>query len=267
MAIKLFVTDMDGTLLNNHHEISDGNQRAIRKAVEDGMVFTIATGRMHKSTVSFAQILGIEVPIITYNGALICTTSGKELYSNCVKPELISDIIDCADELGQYIQIATKTDLYYKEHCSYSDFYEAKTKTPGYAVGEKLKEYTKDVAKLLIIADSPASVPGIIARFKERFGDKLTVVASTDTFIEIIDPATSKANAMLKLADILGIEQKDVLAIGDAGNDIPMIKAAGVGVAMGNAIPEVKAVADYEVKSNEEDGLAEAIDRFFYEKQ
>ena len=82
VSAKLFVTDMDGTLLNSERKISAGNKAMIKKAVEAGVIFTIATGRMYASALPFAKDLGVEVPIITYNGAVIKTTAGKEIFTS-----------------------------------------------------------------------------------------------------------------------------------------------------------------------------------------
>ena len=90
VSAKLFVTDMDGTLLNSERKISAGNKAMIKKAVEAGVIFTIATGRMYASALPFAKDLGVEVPIITYNGAVIKTTAGKEIFTSYLDEDLIN---------------------------------------------------------------------------------------------------------------------------------------------------------------------------------
>ena len=94
MAIKLFVTDLDGTLLDKEHHISEENKRAIREAVERGVVVTIATGRMYVSALPFAKELGVDVPIITYNGALIKSVSGEEYFNAYLPEDAVKDVLD-----------------------------------------------------------------------------------------------------------------------------------------------------------------------------
>ena len=111
MAIKLFVTDMDGTLLNNSRKISEGNKARIRQAVADGMIFTIATGRMYCSALPYAKELGVDVPIITYNGALIKSVSGKIFYTSYLSADMIKEILDFCTENGMYVQSYSNDEL------------------------------------------------------------------------------------------------------------------------------------------------------------
>lgn len=267
MAIKLFVTDMDGTLLDDKKAISPGNVKAIRQAVKDGMVFTICTGRMYVATVPYAKSLGIdEVPIITYNGALIKTLGGKKIFSQFLAPELCLEVLAYATEIGEYCQTYSDDKLYYREHCTESDFYEKHTTTIGYAVGDDITKYVHNTPKMLMIGKNETETTAIVEKLNKKFGGRLQAMRSAYNYVEIMPLGVSKANAMLKLAEILGIEQKDVLAIGDSDNDISMIKVAGVGVGVANCTDNVRQVAKYFVASNENDGISEAIDRFYYQK-
>lgn len=266
MGIKLFVTDMDGTLLDGNRRISQVNYDKIQQAVKDGMFFTVATGRMYKSALPYAEMLGIDVPIITYNGAMIKTVGGKKIAAAYIPEKLVRQVVDFADSMGQYVHIYTENELYYKEHCAESDWYEKAAGIKGIPVGGRLADYNERVPKMLIMAKSAQLVPDMLAKFRQQFDGRLVGQNSDPTYIEVVARGVSKASAMLKLADILHIDRQDILAMGDSGNDVDMIAAAGVGVAVANAAPGVIQAADYQVASNEENGVAEAIDRFFYGK-
>ena len=118
MAIKLLATDLDDTLLNDQFMVSQQNKEAIFKAVEQGVIVTIATGRMFSSALPFAKQLGINVPIITYNGALVkyCNT-GEVLFEQPIDPEVVGEILELFREKNWYIHLYVNDILYVKEHC------------------------------------------------------------------------------------------------------------------------------------------------------
>ena len=133
----------------------------------------------------------------------------------------------------------------------------------GHTVGwDGLKEHTEHVAKLLVISDSAEETAERIQLLQGAFGGRVQAVRSNPTYAEIVLPGVSKASGLQKLAAKLGIPIENVMAIGDSNNDLPMLEAAGHSVAMGNALPEVKAACDDSVGTCEEHGFAEAIERF-----
>lgn len=262
MKAKLFVTDMDGTLLNSERKISEGNKAAIKKAVEAGVIFTIATGRMHASALPYAQELGVEVPIITYNGALIKTTAGKEIYASYLEPELVKEVIAFCWEKGYHVHSYSDEKLYFSKDDEKARYYQHACGVKGQIVGDDLVKYTEKVPKLLMMSDTPEQGEAMMQAVRERFGTRVETVKSAPTYMEILKPGVTKASAIAKLAEIMQVPEEQVLAIGDSGNDIPMLKAAAFGVAMGNATPEAKAAAKYFVADCDHDGLAEAVERF-----
>lgn len=268
MSIKLFVTDLDGTLLPSGQQVSDENIKAAQSAVSAGVTVTIATGRMYKAALPVAKALGVDVPIITYNGALIKTVAGEVLYSNYLAPDLVCRVIDYCREKDWYLQIYSQDELYYAECNKYAKAYEADQQIKGHAVGwDGLKEHTAAVCKLLSITDGAAETDARIAELRSVFGEVLSPVRSKAQYAEIINPGVSKAAGIRNLAERLGISIADTMAIGDAENDLPMLKAAGHSVAMGNAVEAVKKVCDYETGTCAENGWAEAVQRFVLEQQ
>ena len=211
MSVKLFVTDLDGTLLPSGKDVPRENIEAVQKAVRAGVIVTIATGRMYRAALPVAEALGVDVPIITYNGALIKSTKGKVYHTSYLKPEVIEQVVDFCQEQGWYLQSYSRDELWVPVHDEHAQRYEQEQKVEGHVVGwDGLREHTQEVCKLLTISED-------------------------------------------------GIAVADTMAIGDSYNDLPMLKAAGHSVAMGNAVPEVKAVCDYETGRCEEFGFAKAI--------
>lgn len=258
--IKLLVTDLDGTLLPTGTAVSPENIEAAQKATAAGVTVTIATGRMYRAALPVAKNLGVDVPIITYNGALIRTVSGKTLYSSFLAPELIRDVLDFVEEQGWYIQTYSKDQLLYPEQGSFSERYEASQMVKGEAVGwQGLRERTEEVTKLLSVTNDSKETDRRIGILQEHFGDVISVVRSSAYYAEIVNKGVSKASGIQKLAEVLGVEISETMAIGDAENDISMLKAAGLSVAMGNAVPAVKELCAFETGTCEENGWARAV--------
>ena len=260
MAIKLFVSDLDGTMLPDGNVVSAENIAAVRRAVEAGVVVTIATGRMFEAALPVAQALGVDVPIISYNGALIKSPSGRVYEEHPIEPSLAHALLAFCEERGWYIQSYSGGVLRYVDACEESRFYENSQKLTGEAVGwDGLFAHAEGNCKLLLVTKGRAITLERSEALLGAFGAQVDVTRSADCLIEIVSKGISKASALKSLAGKLGIAIEETMAIGDAYNDLPMLKAAGKSIAMGNAFPEVKEVTDYETLSCEEDGLAAAI--------
>ena len=260
MAVKLFVSDLDGTMLPSGDIVSSENIAAVQCAVRAGVTVTIATGRMFEAALPIAEALGVDVPIIAYNGALIKSPSGHIYEEHAIDPMLARDIITFAQARGWYIQSYSGGVLRYAVACEESRFYEDSQKITGKAVGrDGMLAYVTGNCKLLLVTEGRAVSEARAQMLMDAFGAHIGVTRSADRLVEIVVKGVSKASALTALAAKLGITADETMAIGDAYNDLPMLKAAGKSVAMGNAFPEVKEEADYETLSCTENGLAAAI--------
>ena len=260
MAVKLFVSDLDGTMLPNGNVVSAENIAAVQCAVRAGVTVTIATGRMFEAALPVAEALGVDAPIIAYNGALIKSPSGHIYEEYALDPMLARDIITFAQARGWYIQSYSGGVLRYAVTCEESRFYEDSQKITGKAVGrDGMLAYVTGNCKLLLVTEGRAVSEARAQMLLDAFGAHIGVTRSADRLVEIVVKGVSKASALTALAAKLDIPIAETMAIGDAYNDLPMLKAAGTSVAMGNAFPEVKAEADCETLSCTENGLATAI--------
>ena len=260
MAVKLFVSDLDGTMLPSGDIVSSENIAAVQCAVRAGVTVTIATGRMFEAALPVAEALGVDVPIIAYNGALIKSPSGRIYEEYAIDPMLARDIITFAQARGWYIQSYSGGVLRYAVACEESRFYEDSQKITGKAVGrDGMLAYVTGNCKLLLVTEGRAVSEARAQMLMDAFGAHIGVTRSADRLVEIVVKGVSKASALTALAAKLGITADETMAIGDAYNDLPMLKAAGKSVAMGNAFPEVKEEADYETLPCTENGLAAAI--------
>ena len=264
MSIKLFVTDLDGTLLPAGQEVPVANIKAVRDMVNAGVIFTIATGRMYSASVKIAKSLGVDVPIITYNGALIKTVGGEVFHSAYLDPELIIEITDFCQERNWHLQSYSNDNLYYPEYNDFAKGYEAALKiSEGTAIGwDGMRRYTENVPKLLSISSGAEETAQRIKVLKEKFGDRINAIRSNAEYTEITRPEVSKAAAVKILANKWNIDNSDVMAIGDSYNDLPMLKSAGHSVAMGNAPEDVKAVCEFVTDTCANNGFAKAVYKY-----
>ena len=263
MAIKLFVTDLDGTLLPSGVEVSERNARAVRDMVEAGVIFTLATGRMHQAAVKIAEPLKVDVPLITYNGALIKTSAGEVIHEDCLPEELTLALIEYSQARGWHIQTYAGDLLRFAELNRYAEGYMSAVKVEGEAVGwDGLKNFAAGSYKVLLVTDGDEQSKAGIVELEKNFGDRIDAVQSNPQYVEITSKGVSKASALRLMAARYNIPIEETLAIGDSGNDLPMLRAAGVSVAMGNASDAVKAACDHVTGLCVDDGFADAVYKF-----
>jgi Cof subfamily protein (haloacid dehalogenase superfamily) len=265
-VIELLALDVDGTLIDEQMVISRPVRRAVSLAQSRGVTVTIATGRMLDSALPFARELGIEAPLICYQGGLIQAPDAEgPLYRATMSAELVRDALawrqDGADHDWHLVLYADDSlfvaELRYPE--SYYRNLLGKNLRRVEDLASVLDQY--EPVKFLFIAD-PDEADEIEAAMRQRFGGQMEVVRSHANFVEGNPLGVSKGDALSRLAEHLGVPRERVMAVGDQGNDIPMIRWAGVGVAMGSGSPAAKAAADWVAPPFSMNGLAAAIERF-----
>ncbi|OON40224.1 sugar-phosphatase [Izhakiella australiensis] len=267
MAIKLIAIDMDGTLLNPQHQISAGVKAAITAAKAKGINVVLATGRPYVGIERYLLELDLqreEQYAISYNGALVHRAADGELVSEVslgFDDYLYFEAL--ARELGVHFQALDKTALY-TPNKDISEFTIHESYLTGIAVRYRsVEEMDPQLTfpKVMMI-DKPELLDAAIARLPQAARDKYTLLKSAPYYLEILDKRVNKGYGVKMLAELLGLKPEEVMAIGDQENDIAMIEYAGTGVAMGNAIESVKSAAQFVTRTNMEDGVAYAIERF-----
>ncbi|MGI6262373.1 MAG: Cof-type HAD-IIB family hydrolase [Succiniclasticum sp.] len=260
MSIKLIASDMDGTLLSSDIAISETNKAAIRQAVEQGLVFLIATGRMYVSAQPYAADLGLDVPLVTYNGALVEGSLSGKVYSHTPIPlDVALEALTYCKEKGYHIQAYVNEELLVREADSLSEEYRRLSNVPPHPVGDALYHLTAAPTKMLVMTPSDR-FHAIFQDLTEHFRGRLTVVSSKENFIDLIAPGVNKWNGVKAVASLYGIQPEEIMCIGDSGNDVGMIRNAGLGVAVDNANDAARQAAKVVVPSNDDDGVARAIE-------
>lgn len=266
MEYKLIAVDLDDSLLGSDLQISDRNKEALIKAMEKGVLVTIATGRMFISALKYAQQLELDVPIITYQGGLIKNAFSQDvLYNKTLPLDVCQKIIHVCKEKSLHLQVYIEDEYYFEEDNKYSNMYYQQIGVKGIPVGP-LDKFLVDEPNKLLIIDNPDRIVEMKGEFSKLFDSELEITTSKPEYLEFTHKDATKGNALEYLANLKGIERERVIAIGDSYNDISMLQYAGLAVAMGNAPEDVKRHADYVTGTNDEDGVAQAIHRFVLER-
>ncbi len=259
MSIKLIATDMDGTLLTDEKKITQKDFDAIQLAAARGIKFILATGRMYEAAKPYADALKLDVPLISYNGALVKgSRSGEVLFESFMDPELAYEVLQYCQKFRLHVQAYWGGEVYTDRLNEDSRWYSKIINKPVLEIGERLFNEKHKVYKLLIMTD-PETVNPIWLDLGQRFTGRIDLTSSAQNFLEIISPGINKWNAVKHLADTWHIRQSEIMCIGDSLNDLSMIENAKVGVAVANAHPDVRFHAQHIVADNNSGGVAEAI--------
>lgn len=265
--IKLIAVDMDGTLLNEHSRLNQATIDAVKQAKAHGIKVVLCTGRPLTGLRQFVGKLGLTEPgdyAVTYNGAMIQhVADGKVLAHHT----LTLDDYKKIDALGHSHQVHVYAEDEANMYTSFPNIsrysvYEAfLVEMPLFY--KTLDQFDADhmFSKVMFI-EEPELLASAKPEFVAALAEDYNLVQSEPFFLEVLHKKASKGNAVAALAERLGYSMDQVMAIGDQNNDMSMLEVAGLPVAMGNAIPAVKAVAKVVTATNKEDGVAKAIMRY-----
>lgn len=265
MAIKLIALDLDGTLLTSDKQISEANKKALQAARELGVYVVLTTGRPLQAIGTFLEeldLLGENQYSITFNGGLVQENTGRILDKTGFTIEDVRAIRRVTNDLDLPLDVLYGGDVYSLPAVHESLYLTANpllNKIP--VTDEELpEEFVYNKAVSAVAADFlDGQIPKIPAELHERF----EIFKSRDILLEWSPKGVHKANGLAKLIGHLGINQSEVMACGDEGNDLSMIEWAGMGVAMANATEEIKSAANVVLpRTNDEDGIAWAIKHY-----
>ncbi len=261
--IRLAAFDLDGTLMGEDQRFSPRVRQAIAAAQRRDVVITLATGRMFAATRAFAEDLEITAPLICYQGGWVQSVADDEPQHRIpLSKGITQNTLSLARDEGWHTVLYADGHVYLREKLYAPSFYErllGADITVGRPWMEILAEHVPD--KVLFIA-APEAIPEMAQTLKRYFEGEAEIVQSHAKFIEVVPLGATKGMALAWLASHLEIPQSEVMAVGDQENDLSMVAWAGVGVAMGNATPQVQTAADWVAPPLSADGAAIAIERF-----
>lgn len=260
--VKLIAIDLDGTLLDSNHQLPARNREAIQRAVDAGIHVVIATGRPRWSGYSFAQELNLQTPGVYLQGLNIHAPDGTLLHERLMEPETARRVLEYALANGLSVMAYNRERVITRESNILTAQMQKYGETVPHFEPDMLSVPGRHPISKFVFVDDPARAEEIRRGLIGVVRESASVFLSQPNLIEVLPPGASKGGGLKMVLDDMGILAANVLAIGDGENDIEMIELAGIGVAMGNATPHLKAVADYITGTNDEAGVAQAIERF-----
>ncbi len=267
MPIRLIAIDLDYTLLDSTHQVPAENQLAVGEAREAGVQVVLASARPPRSMRRFHAQLGLATPVVAYNGALVFDlAAGRALRHTAIAPEAASAAVAFLRQVDPLLNITLEC-----EDVWHIDVFDEGLQQvvveygidPPHGIGtvdRVLDERSAAVTKILFTAahlDEAA-----LEELDRRLGSAVCAVRTSDRLVEVMAAGVSKAQAVEWIANDLGISAAETLALGDNYNDIPLLRWAGIGVAMGNAPETVQRGADVVTLTHDEAGVAAAIRRY-----
>ena len=270
--IKLIATDLDGTLLRDDHlTLSPANREALTRAADAGIEVVVATGRSLAAVAPPVLELPFLLYFITCNGSITTDREGHILRAAPLPLDTTLEILEHLTTMGDFaVQLyadqkmyLSRTDWEHRDFIHLPAFHLKTLFSSEESIVDDLMERARQPGTHLEKINMPYLTPEQKAEIKvwlaQRYGDRVRAVSTMECNLELTDREGSKGAALAALCQMLNIHTAQVMALGDADNDIGMLQTAGIGVAMSNAIPEVQAAADWITLSNEEDGVAHAI--------
>ncbi|SHM42367.1 hypothetical protein SAMN05660826_00978 [Caldanaerovirga acetigignens] len=284
---KMIALDVDGTLISSGYTVSSRTRQALRKAIEMGLIVTLATGRFWGSAVRIAKSIPVNAPVVSNDGALIKDVhSGKELFYRPLSLEVAKHVLKGAGRYPSFeVQIFLKErkifsgTAYWKmqlrryfrsaKRFSFLGFYNYMKDfvlLPVENAGslEGALKLLKEAPTKIVISGNPEEIREFSKELTKDLEDGIYITSAIKDSIDILEGSVSKAKGLEVLSGILGIKREEIIAVGDNFNDLEMLRFAGLGVAMGNAPETVKQKADFVTAKNDEDGVAFLVESVLF---
>lgn len=269
MNYKIIALDIDGTLVSSHHNILPETKEALMEAQKRGLKVVLASGRPTPGMTALAQALQLEKFggfVLSYNGGCLTNMkTGETIHEVFLTPEEAHEIYDFAKENKVNMVAYDGGEIITDGDDEYIQI-EATLNQMSLRKTDDFKKAVVNHTVKALTTGAPERIAEIEKHYIRKFGHRFSICRSMPFFLEVMPQGINKAASLGRLLKTLDVTPAEMIACGDGFNDIEMIKYAGLGVAMGNAVDEVKAVADYVTKSNDENGIAHVIKTFIFKK-
>jgi len=258
---KLLVSDVDGTLVNNHNQIGELAKDLVAKLKKKNILFSLASQRIHSSLIPIATSLDIEIPLISLNGALVKSRGGEILNKSVINPKKVEKAIALAQKSMVRVALCYNDEIIYTDENSVLKDFMSRVGTT-YRLVDSYDNFTNDVLEIILMGNEKSAIKNILRQMKFPFNFSLKIKYyrsnSMDKVynLEILRKGVSKKTGLKTLAKHLRVKKNEVVVFGDWYNDRDLFDFGGLNVALNNAVPELKEKANYITeKTNDEDGV------------
>ena len=258
--IALVISDIDGTLITSNHEVTESTTATAAKLYERGIALSLASSRPPRSIVPLADALNLRGPFAAFNGALVVRRTGEVLASSVLSPQTIAGVKAIADQFGIGVWLYDELDWWAPWRDAFVDREEH---TSGFAprIEGYAERITREANKLTVVGK-----PDLVAQAERlvltELGNQVSASKSKPRFLDVTSFGIHKGTVVVRLAELLNIPAGRVAVIGDGPNDVEMFKQAGLSIAMGQGVDEVKAAANYVTTSNDDEGWSRGIEQY-----
>ena len=263
MRYRMVAFDIDGTIRSREYPLSERTRRTIARVEDTGAIGTLATGRVFRSAVSSTAELNLRSPIASFQGAQVRDPVTEEvLWHRPLTSDMVHMALDALDAQVQWdvaVMGNVGDQIYFSRLNARTEGYGKRNGLDAKVV-EDLREFASCDLSRLVVVGEPDQIPQLATALQTKFDSQLYVTRSLPEFCEILHPDGGKDKALEWLSDHLGIRRDETIAFGNGYNDVPMIEWAGLGIAVGGAVPDVLEVADEIVAPIEEDGVAQYLE-------
>lgn len=262
MGYRLLASDIDGTLITSNQELTSETLKAIEELKAKGKFFTLSTGRPIMGVSKYIHLVSPGIPLISYNGAMIIRPdNGEIIYERGLSESSAREIIRRGNERKTIVIVWAKNMLFVNKINEYVEGYQRITGETLNLIYDPEEVIAMGVTKCLWL-DSAENISSYNDELREKPIEGVTFCTSTPMLLEFMCEGVSKGEGLKKVCEYCGVDISEAIAAGDELNDMSMIEAAGLGVAMGNAHNAIKAAANHITLTNDENGLAATIKEF-----
>jgi Cof subfamily protein (haloacid dehalogenase superfamily) len=261
-AIRLLLADVDGTLVTNDKVLTDRAVAAVAKLKQAGILFAITSGRPPRGMSMLVKPLEISTPIAAFNGGLFAHPDMSVIEQQTIPDDLTPAVIDLLTNHGMAVWVYRGADWFVLDPEGPHVARESRTVQFDPTPVSSFSSVSGNVAKIVGVSDDHDAVQNAAAAARERFGDHVSASRSQPYYADITHPHANKGGVVRYLSQHYDISSEQIATIGDMPNDVLMFAQSGLSIAMGNAGDEVQRAARQVTTSNEDEGFANAVERF-----
>lgn len=260
--IRLLLSDVDGTLVTKDKVLTDRAVEAVRKLNDAGVMFAVTSGRPPRGMSMIIDPLALSTPLAAFNGGLVVDTDMSVIEQKVIPGDVVAPTIALMESFGLDVWVYRGAEWYVRDLKGPHVEREAWTVKFEPTLVQSYDGMTNDIAKVVGVSDDHDAIAGASKAAHDEFGDHVSAAASQTYYLDVTHPDANKGGVVKYLSATLGIPTEQIATIGDMPNDVLMFAHSGLSIAMGNADREVQRAARRVTTTNEDEGFANAVERF-----